>query len=258
MPTDGAAQALQVAPIQVASIQIDPIPEAPFYIAVADTATRARRTLKSGDTFIVMDSHGDVGASAGGPDGLFHCDTRYLSRLELTINELQPLLLGSNLRDDNALLAIDLTNPDIFSDQRIVLQKDTLHIVRTIFLWRGTAYQRLGLRNFGDRTADLRLVILFDNDFADLFEVRGLRRQRRGVASRRLAGADQALLVYHGLDGKSRRTRLTFDPPPSKLGVNTASYNLSIEPGAMQPLFIAVACDQPDERPMPFMRGLLA
>jgi glycogen debranching enzyme len=258
MPTDAAMQALHVDPVHVDPHHVDPIPEAPFYIAVADAATRARRTLKSGDTFIVMDSHGDVGSSAGGPDGLFHCDTRYLSRLELTVNELQPLLLGSNLRDDNALVAVDLTNPDIFSDQRIVLQKDTLHIVRTIFLWRGTAYQRLGLRNFGDRPADLRLVILFDNDFADLFEVRGLRRARRGVASRKLVGADQALLSYHGLDGKIRRTKLTFDPPPSKLAVNAASYNLSIGPGEMQPLFIAIACDQPDERPMPFMRGLLA
>ena len=155
MPTDSAQ-----------AIHVDPIPEAPFYIAVTDSAWRGRCTLKSGDTFLVMDTHGDVGASSGGPDGLFHCDTRHLSRLELTVNEVSPLLLGSNLRDDNALLAIDLTNPDIFSDQRIVMQKDTLHIVRTVFLWRGVAYQRLGLRNFGDRTADLRLRILFDSDFA--------------------------------------------------------------------------------------------
>jgi glycogen debranching enzyme len=248
MPTEAAVHALHV----------DPIPEAPFYIAVADAATRDRYTLKSGDTFVVMDSHGDIGASSGGPDGLFHCDTRYLSRLELTVNELQPLLLGSNLRDDNALLAIDLTNPDIFSDQRIVLQKDTLHIVRTIFLWQGTAYQRLGVRNFGDRAADLRLVVLFDSDFADLFEVRGMRRGRRGVVTRKLVGADQVLLSYRGLDGAVRRSRLTFDPPPTKLAVNAASYQLHIPPGAMQPLFIAVACDRADERPMPFMRGLLA
>jgi glycogen debranching enzyme len=248
MQAEGAAKVLH----------IDPIPEAPFYIAVADAAARARRTLKSGDTFVVMDSHGDVGASPGGPDGLFHCDTRHLARLELTVNELQPLLLDSNLRDDNALLAIDLTNPDIFSDQRIVLQKDTLHIVRTIFLWRGTAYQRLGLRNFGDRAADLRLVILFDSDFADLFEVRGLRRDRRGVATRKLVGPDQVLLSYQGLDDRTRRTRLTFDPPPTKLAVNAASYQLQVAPGAVQPLFVAVACDQANERPMPFLRGLLA
>jgi glycogen debranching enzyme len=249
MPQEAAAQE---------ALHIDPIPEAPFYIAVADTTSRTRCTLKSGDTFVVMDSHGDIGASPGGPDGLFHCDTRYLSRLELTFNELHPLLLGSNLRDDNALLAVDLTNPDIFSDQRIVLQKDTLHIVRTVFLWRGTAYQRLGLRNFGDRPAELRLMILFDSDFADLFEVRGLRRARRGVAMRKLIGADQALLSYHGLDGKTRRTRFTFDPPPTKLAVNAAAYDLTIAPGEMQPLFMAIACDQPDMGPMPFIRGLLA
>ena len=248
MPSEVAVQALH----------IDPIPEAPFYIAVADSAVRARCTLKSGDTFVVMDSHGDVGASSGGPDGLFHRDTRYLSRFELTVNELQPLLLGSNLRDDNALLTVDLTNPDIFSDQRIVLQKDTLHIVRTFFLWRGTAYQRLGLRNFGDRAADLRLVILFDADFADVFEVRGLRRDRRGLMTRGLIGPDQVLLSYRGLDGVNRRTRLTFDPPPTKLAVNAASYQIHIPPGTVQPLFVAAACDQADERPMPFGRGLLA
>src|ERR1700692_315307 len=198
--------------------------EAPFYIPATGPATRPRHVLKHDDTFVVLDSHGDVGASAGGPGGLFHCHTRYRARLELTVNELQPLLLGSNLRDDNALLAIDLTNPDVFSDQRIVLQKDTLHIVRTVFLWRGTAHQRLGLRNFGDRAADLRLVILFDSDFADLFEVRGLRRDRRGAVTRRLVGSDQVLLSYRGLDGVTRRTRLTFDPPPDQPAVDAASY----------------------------------
>ena len=34
----------------------------------------------------MLDSCGDLGASAGGPDGLFHCDTRFLSRLELLLN----------------------------------------------------------------------------------------------------------------------------------------------------------------------------
>ena len=49
---------------------IDPI-EASFYIPATRTVTRPRRTLKYGDTFIVLDSYGDIGASAGGPDGLF-------------------------------------------------------------------------------------------------------------------------------------------------------------------------------------------
>ena len=71
----------------------------------------------------MIDSHGDIGASAGGPDGLFHSDTRYLSHLELLINGLQPLLLGSNLSNDNCVLTVDLTNPDMFEEDRIILRK---------------------------------------------------------------------------------------------------------------------------------------
>ncbi len=71
----------------------------------------------------MLDSHGDIGASAGGPDGLFNADTRYLARLELVLDEVQPLLLGSNLRDDNSALTVDLTNPDVYRNGRIVLHE---------------------------------------------------------------------------------------------------------------------------------------
>src|SRR5499427_6477995 len=184
------------------------VPEAPFYIPATGPATRPRRALKHDDTFAVLDSHGDIGASAGGSDGLFFCDTRFLSHLELLLNGVQPLLLGSNLRDDNTLLTVDLTNPDMYFDDRLVLPKDTLHVVRTIFLWHDTAYQRLTIRNHGDRAVDLRLTVLFDSDFADLFEVRGLRRERRGVASRQAIRPATTVLSYQGLDAKLRRTAL--------------------------------------------------
>ena len=93
----------------------------------------------------------DIGASPGGPDGIFFCDTRYLSHLEMLLNGKQPLLLGSNVRDDNSILTVDLTNPDIYVDQKLVQPKDMLHIVRTLFLWHGTAYQRLRIQNHGDQ-----------------------------------------------------------------------------------------------------------
>jgi glycogen debranching enzyme len=235
-----------------------PSAETPFYIPATGAASRLRRSLKCDDTFLVVDSHGDIGAFAGGSDGLFDHDTRFLSRLELSVNEQQPLLLGSNQSDDNALYTVDLTNPDIYDGQRIVLQKDTLHIVRTIFLWQATAYQRLGVRNFGDQEVEVQLDILFDNDFADLFEVRGLHRARRGVATRKLTGSDQALLTYCGLDEKTRRTTLTFDPAPNKLTVNSASYRLHLAPGEAKPIFLAVGCDRSEPRPAPFLRGLIA
>jgi glycogen debranching enzyme len=238
---------------------VDPPSEAPFYIgATEQIASRPTRVLKYGDTFIVLDSRGDITAASGGSAGLFHCDTRYLSRLEVLVNETHPLLLGSNLRDDNSAFVIDLTNPDLHADQHLLLEKDTLHILRTIFLWRGTAYQRLAVRNYGNRAVDLRLSILFANDFADLFEVRGSHRDRRGTAAATLRSDDQALLIYHGLDGKTRRTALTFDPKPDLLNTNSAIYELQLAAGEMQPLFLAVSCDPAQPRPLPFLRGLIA
>ena len=235
------------------------VQESPFYIPMTGPASRPRRSLKHDDTFIVLDSHGDIGASAGGPDGLFNADTRYLARLELVLDDVQPLLLGSNLRDDNSALTVDLTNPDVYRGDRIVLQKDMLHIVRTIFLWRGTAYQRIGVQNHGDRRASFELTLLFDNDFADLFEVRGDRRPRRGIASGKVDGPADVTLDYHGLDGAARTTGLHFEPRPAKLSVNAATYQFELEPQQMTSLIIAVSCNKPlMHKPAPFFRGLLA
>src|SRR5882757_1447138 len=245
--------------LKVTAIPDDAVAETPFYIPATGMATRPRLTLKYGNMFAVLDSHGDIGASAGEADGLFHNDKRFLSRLALLVNGLQPLLLGSNLRDDNSQLSVDLANPDFFVDGRIALQKDLLHIARTTFLWRGTAYQRLAVRNHGDRAITLTLSILYRNDFADLFEVRGLQRARRGSATHRLIGTDQAVLTYQGLDGKIRRTALTFDPPPTELGESKATYRLDLAPGEMCPIFLAISCNAPaEQRPVPFLRGLLA
>ena len=238
-------------------LQDDP-PELPFYIAATGSTTRPRRALKHGDTFLVVDSHGDIGASAGGSDGLFHDDTRFLSRLELRLNDAQPLLLGSNVRDDNTLLAVDLTNPDLYVDGERVLEKDIIHVARTMFLWQGTAYQRIAVRNHGLRPLELLLSLSFDNDFADLFEVRGERRPRRGTTSQRVIGEAQVLLSYKGLDDAWRRTTLAFDPPPAELTTNSASYRFVLAPHEARPIFLLVSCREAiAERPTPFLRGLL-
>jgi glycogen debranching enzyme len=233
--------------------------EQPFYIPMTGPAARPRRSLKHDDTFIVLDSHGDIGASAGGPDGLFNADTRYLARLALTFEDGHLLLLGSNLRDDNSSLTIDLTNPDIYRQGRLVLQKDMLHIVRTVFLWRGTAYQRIGLQNHGDRRAAFDLTLSFDNDFADLFEVRGETRARRGIGTAKLVSPADVVLDYKGLDGEPRMTALHFDPRPTRLATNSATWHLELEPQKVSSLFVSVSCNKSaDPKHGRFFPGLLA
>ncbi len=237
----------------------DGFSEAPFYITARGQATRARRTLKHGDAFVVLDSYGDLGASSGGQDGLFHCDTRFLSYFEIVIDGLQPLLLGSNVRDDNSLLTVELTNPDIFAEGELVLQKDTVHIERNVFLWRSTAYQRLALKNYGETPVTFRATAYFGSDFADIFEVRGVRRARRGVVNRRVASSDTVVMTYIGLDRKARRTTMMFDPAPTEISTNSASYRITLQPDEGKVVFMTAGCEQSaDERPARFLAGFLA
>jgi glycogen debranching enzyme len=237
---------------------IDDAPEAQFYIPAVGPASRPRRTLKQDDTFVVVDSHGDIGASAGGSDGLFLSDTRFLSQFELLVNGMQPLLLGSNTRDDNTSLIIDLTNPDLYAEQRLVLPKDTVHIVRMIFVYGNTLYQRIALRNYGS-PVNLTLTLVFDNDFADVFEVRGLRRPRRGKIERLVAGRARTLLTYYGLDVKLRQTSIGFDPQPSELLETAATYRLSLAARQTASLFCCVSCGNPElPQTVSFSRGVRA
>jgi hypothetical protein len=58
---------------------------------------------------------------------------RLPERLSQNRQRRAPLLLGSNMRDDNSALTLDRTKPDVYRNGRIVLQKDMVHLVRTIF-----------------------------------------------------------------------------------------------------------------------------
>ena len=60
---------------------------------------------------------------------------------------------------------------------------------RTTFLWQNAAHMRIGVRNHGTVAAQVALTIRFASDFADIFEVRGMRRPRRGRSRRRSRAA---------------------------------------------------------------------
>src|SRR6266571_4787644 len=251
MPTESAAKA--------SLSLVEAVAEDPFYIPATALTSRPRRILKHGDSFIVLDSHGDIGATSGGTDGLFHCDTRFLSNLELRVQGMAPLLLGSSIRDDNSVFSVDLTNPDIYENDRIVLERDTLHIVRTTFLWHATAYQRLAVKNHGDRPIAIQLAVGFGNDFADLFEVRGTRRQRRGKSRSYTVDAGEVLLEYQGLDNELRSTRVLFDPAPTRLSDRAASYRVMLGSKQSLAIFVRIECNPAEVSRSPrFFRAMVA
>ena len=189
---------------------------AEFYIpATSSVLERRQETLKRDDTFALFDARGDFVPLAGGSDGLYHKDTRFLSRLEFFLDEHQPIVLSSTVQDDNSALNVDLVNPDLYKDKQLVLSREMLHITRTICLWRGACYQRLALKNFAMREHTLRLMFAYGADFVDLFEVRGLKRRRRGTLTvRSQTSRSSPLPLSAGSTISSGSPRSPFAPAP--------------------------------------------
>jgi glycogen debranching enzyme len=223
-------------------------PQQPFYIAAHDSLVdEPPRTLKHGDTFALFDHYGDFASRRGNSLGLYHCDTRHLSRLKLTIEKRSPLLLSSTVRTNNAVLDVDLTNPDVKDDDTLVLGKDTVHLTRTKFLWNGGCYETLKCRNFGEQPLRLRIEFDFDADFADLFEVRGFERRTRGRVTASRRAADAVRFSYDSLDGVPRATDIYFSPAPAELQTRHAMFELDLAPKAHHSLVMSLHCTAGDE-----------
>ncbi len=215
----------------------------PFYISATGSLAEQRpRTLKAGDTFAVFGHSGDATPGPGSAEGIYYRDTRYLSRIALSINGARPLLLSSAVSDDNAMLTCDLANPDLHAESSAPLDRGQVHIRRTKFLWRGTCHERFSLHNFSRSRLAIALAIGFAADFIDLFEVRGMRRARRGTLRPPLLERGIVVLGYDGLDDLARSTRLSFDPVPDALEPDHAVYEITLDPGAGVAITIDIVC----------------
>jgi glycogen debranching enzyme len=214
-----------------------------FYIQATESIQqRWPRTLKQGDTFGMFDALGDCIAPGLTPGGIFHNDTRYLSGVQLLIDGQRPLLLSSAVENDNVILTVDLSNPDIYQDSTIVLPREILHIRRSKFLWQGTCHERIAIHNFDPRPQKCWLTLNFAADFADLFEIRGMQRAARGTTTCAVIGGAKTIFRYVGLDKIERRSEISFDPPPRQLSKSQALYQLELKPGEQFSIVMTVRC----------------
>ncbi len=197
-------------------------------------------SLKHGQSFALFDEHGDILSGRHRADGLYHRDTRVLSEWRLQFNGHQPLFLSSTLRDDNAALIVDLTNPDIYAGERLLQPRDTMHIVRTIFLWDNGCNQRVAISNYGQETQRNTLRLEFGADFVDLFAVRGHRTGARGKISARVIGRRSVEYDYTATDGLEQATVIALDPTPDRLDESSAEWDLVLAPGERTMIFARV------------------
>src|SRR5205807_901106 len=135
-----------------------------------------------------------------------------------------------------------LSNPDIYQGSTIVLPREILHIRRSKFLWQGACHERIAVRNFDCKPHKCWLAFNFAADFADLFEIRGMQRPKRGELTSAVAGNDKIIFRYLGLDRIERRSEICLDPPPHQLSKNQALYALELPAGDQFALTVMVRC----------------
>ncbi len=221
----------------------DPVEQ---YYIIAPEVPNPQRTLvlKQDETFGLFNEFGDIDAGARPDEGLYHQGTRFLSTFSLSLAGGRPLLLSAGARRDNLLVAADLTNPDLYVDGRVRIPRGSVHIFRTKLLWRGACYERIHVRNFSREALEVTLEIDYAADYADVFEVRGMRRAARGRPLKTRTGDTFAELGYEGLDGEIRRTLIECHPPPQQVTEFGMRIRVLLEERREEMLSLTVRCNR--------------
>ncbi len=240
-----------------------PIPEWPSVLADRPLPTL---TLKDDDLFLVTDTLGNIGGSLRddltASMGLFCCDTRFLSRLELQIEGRSPVLLHSTA-DKGFALSVLCTNPSFDGGERLEppeeveseaeseegkrvfapLKAESIAIARDIVL-NGSLFEEIHVSNYSTHSVRFEISLSFDADFVDLFEVRGYGRGNRGQLLRAVPKGEAAeqeiqelTLAYKGLDGSIMQSRIQFvERQPDYMKGYTAVWQLELGPHETQKL----------------------
>jgi glycogen debranching enzyme len=219
------------------------IDNAYYVLATSALADDRRRVLKHGETFAIFNHYGDIQPVGSGEQGLYHEGTRFLSRLEFLLEDTPPVYLSSAIKRDNAMFSVDLTNPDLEREDGTFMPRGTLHIQRAMYVWKGCCYERLRLTNYGLTELSFSISVRFEADFADIFEVRGVQRERRGDLVQPAADRRSMVIEYHGLDKVVRRTRILCSREAGGMQSSSFVFPTVLPPQQASEFFFTVVCE---------------
>jgi glycogen debranching enzyme len=221
-------------------------------VAVMHARTERLWSTKEGEMFLCADAEGNLDAEKVTGSGLYWRDTRYLSDFVLDVDGNAPLLLSTSA--DRAFAShVDLTNQDLVDDDGTVTAvQGTVNIRRTRVI-DGRLYERIRVRNYNAAAVEFTLNLTFGTDFADIFEVRGLRRATRGKLAQPKADRSSIAFAYAGLDGVFRETRISFELEPTEIEARgtqvVAAWRLRLEPTQTEMIALVVEPRAANARP---------
>ncbi|HEX5170674.1 MAG TPA: glycogen debranching N-terminal domain-containing protein, partial [Cyclobacteriaceae bacterium] len=211
-----------------------------YYVLASSSYTDDQtKVLNNGDTFGIFDRWGDVTQMGHGVQGIYHEGTRFISTLQFCLNGFRPVLLSSNVKDENEILSIDLMNPSARDGK---MEKGVLHVSRNKFLLTGICYEKILLQNFDivDHTVECSLQFL--SDFKDIFEVRGLDRPKRGTIYSPKIENSELRVTYDGLDRIRRSVIIHFSCNAEWINTHTAICRLTLPSSYYAEIGYSIQC----------------
>lgn len=134
--------------------------------------------IRENGTFLLMDKSGEVPRRNISGFGFYRGDTRHLSRYEFSFSNVAPVVLLSTAALGFAAEQV-LTNATMESLDGEQLRRESIQVRRQRVLADSLA-EHLSVTSFHRRPLLLEVRYSFDADFADIFEIRGATRERRG------------------------------------------------------------------------------
>ncbi|HET6409269.1 MAG TPA: glycogen debranching N-terminal domain-containing protein, partial [Chthoniobacteraceae bacterium] len=219
--------------------------EAVGYAAlVCESQTPAENplVLKHGRYFLLSNSHGDIAPSGHCSLGLFENDTRILSHYALKMRGGTPSLLSMQA-PHSYIGQIDLTITDSEFDGNNWDPKNCVHIGRQLLI-ADRLVERVTFTNYLPSPIDYWVELSLAADFADMFEIRGWKREKRGQYFAPQIGRNSIVFAYEGLDGSVIKTRVQFHQPPTELSAGVARWRFDLPPNTPFRLEWEVAGEQ--------------
>ena len=186
-------------------------------------------TLKHDRLFLLIDQHGNVAPPGNCSLGLFDEDTRILSHYELQAAGSAPAKLSTHLIQPY-YSQIDLTVTDHEFGGNAWDPKHAIYLRRELLL-EDALIERLTLTNFLVRPIDYWVQLLLGCDFADIFEVRGWKREQRGEFLAPIVESAAVHFAYRGRDGRVIGSAIRFRNTPDTIDARGARWAFRLMPG---------------------------
>jgi glycogen debranching enzyme len=206
-----------------------PYPEPRLVYQNAEPRKVNNLTLIDGKTFLSTTVSGDI-MPPGAPDvGFFHDDTRFLSRLELRVDGYRTVVLSSSTEQTFAS-QIELTTGKSTMRETYEIPENTVHIRREQLLSSETLFDNFSFENFNFQELELNIELAYEADFMDVFQVRGVAREKLGQYFLPVVRHDSIVFHYCGRDGVARETIIHLSPQPDHVDGTTARWKLRLPP----------------------------